>query len=187
MDVSTNCFLTLAPGVVRTPETDKVIFSLDSRLAMRGLKARVTSIKRTPEDQLRIIRDYCVKRGVANEFPEILYTRPVTGRDERPGYSTPIFYWQEAWSRLLSIGIIISPPLAAICLFDYFGKDGVNRKGKAIPPSPHFFGKAFDIGGGPNGIGDELSFIKAAASDPAVGIKKYTVERENNAIHIDVL
>jgi hypothetical protein len=187
MDLSRNRFLTLAPGVIQTPETDPVIYALDSRFAMRGVKARVTSIKRTPEDQLRIIRDYCVKKGVVNEFPEILFDRPVTGRDEVTGFLEPIYYWQRAWSRLLNIGVIINPPMGAKCLFDYINKEGVNKIGQIILPSPHFFGKSFDIGGGPNGIGDELDIVKMAAADPKVGIKKYVIERENNAIHIDVV
>lgn len=184
-DPSTNAYLTIASDAKRTPQTDPVIAYLDSKFAMLGIRAIVTSILRTPEQQLKIIRDYCIKRGVTTEYKEILQNRFFTDTIKLGSSYEDVYFWQPAWSKLLNIGVIINPPLAAKCLYDYVSR-GVNKKGTTISASTHFFGKAFDIGGGPKGVEEKLKVIKTSTDDPASGIKSFLVERENNAIHINV-
>jgi hypothetical protein len=84
--------------------------------------------------------------------------------------------------------VIINPPLGAVCLFDYY-KNGVNKKGLVIPPSAHFYGKAFDIGGGGGTDptpADELEVVsRAMGYDSTLGIKDFLLERANNCLHVN--
>lgn len=180
-DPSKNKFLKFFPGVVRTQSTDAVIFRLDKYFAAKQHVAYVTSIKRTAEDQLRTIKEYCVLNKIDKEFPEI---RTCGVSDKLPDGT---YAWQKAWSRLLNKGIIINPPLAAVVLFDYY-KNGKNKKGETIPPSGHFYGDCFDIGGKggkdltPN---DELEIISyAMGQDKDLGIESFLLERNNNCLHV---
>ena len=165
-------------GVRLTPIIEPVIIALDKYFEEANLKASVTSGERTSGDQLRIIRNYAEKYGVSKEFPEIL-TCGVLDRDE-----DKLFKWQKAWSRLLNIDIIVNPPLPAVCLFDYI-RNGVNKKGQQIGASPHYYGKAFDIGGGfDHDPTNELEVIKKAMGK-VKGLKGYLLERKQNCLHID--
>lgn len=184
-DPTNNKWLTLAPGVTRTPITDMVIVALEPTFAKRQHKATVTSILRKPEDQLRIIREECIKRGIDKEFPEIL----TCSVDSISNLKTGVYAWQGAWSRLLNKGFIVSPPKAAVVLFDYW-KNGKNKKGEIIQPSGHFLGTCFDIGGR-GGLddtpADEVEIISdAMAGNPKIGIRSFLLERKNNCLHINV-
>ena len=177
-----NKFLTVGKqsGVRLTPIIEPVIIALDKYFESDNLKASVTSGERTSGDQLRIIRNYAEKYGVSKEFPEIL-TCGVLDRDE-----TKLFKWQKAWSKLLNIGIIVNPPLPAVCLFDYI-RNGVNKKGQQIGASPHYYGKAFDIGGGfDHDPTNELEVIKKAMGK-VKGLKGYLLERKQNCLHVDCI
>lgn len=186
MNPENNKFLRLKPGVVRTLSTDIVIVKLDPYFEEKNQTAYVTSIRRLPEDQLRIIQSYARQYGVDKEFPEVINcevnSKIIVNTKE-------VYKWQRAWSRLLNKGVIINPPIAAECLFDYY-KNGVNKKGEIIQPSTHFYETAFDIGGmggedkTPN---DELEIISGAmAQDPNLGITSFLLERNNNCLHINV-
>ena len=180
-DSSKNKFLLLYPGVVRSPITDAVIFKLDKYFAAKQHVAYVTSIKRTAEDQLRTIKEYCILNKIDKEFPEI---RNCSVSNKLPDGT---YIWQKAWSRLLNKGVIINPPLAAVVLFDYY-KNGKNKKGEVIPPSGHFYGDCFDIGG-KGGIdltpNDELEVISyAMGQDKDLGIESFLLERNNNCLHV---
>lgn len=181
-----NKFLKLKPGVVRTYDTDIVIMKLDPYFEEKNHVAYVTSILRLPEDQLRIIQNYAKQYGVDAYYPEIIncevYSKIIANTKE-------VYSWQRAWSRLLNKGVIINPPLEAECLQDYY-KNGINKKGQIIPPSVHFLGKAFDIGGmgGEDKTpSDELEIISGAmAQDPDLGIKDFLLERQNNCLHCNI-
>lgn len=178
-----NKFLRLASGVVLAPVPDVVIAKLDRYFARANHTAWVTSVLRTPEQQLGVIRKYAVLKEVDKEYPEIL-TCKVEDKDANGVY----YKWQWAWSRLLNIGIIINPPVAAKCLFDYYRR-GVNMKGRIIPPSIHSSGLAFDIGGragvDPTPV-DELEIVTEAMSEePAIGIASLLLERGNNCLHVN--
>jgi hypothetical protein len=179
-DPTKNEWLKLRPNIIRGfEEVDKVIVRLDKYFGMFKHEAWVTSIVRLPSDQLRIIIDYANKHNIPVNFKV---------EDVEKKLPNGNYIWQETWSLLLNKGIIINPPIAAKVLHDYI-KNGENRKGQIIPPSPHFFGRCFDISGSSNGIDDELKIINSAITqDPILGklILKITPERVNNALHIDV-
>ncbi|MEM5810623.1 MAG: hypothetical protein QXP66_01835 [Candidatus Aenigmatarchaeota archaeon] len=182
LDPSENRFLIITKECIRTSITDPVIAKLDKYFARYNHKAFVTSILRTPSKQLEIIREYVILKGLDKEYPEILSCKV---EDKT---SDDLYVWQKAWSKLLNIGVIINPPIAARCLYDYW-RGGVNKKGELIPPSPHFFGNCFDIGGGGgknSSISDELSIITTAMNeDKKIGIRNIVLERENNCLHIN--
>lgn len=171
-------------GVRLTPIIEPVIIALDKYFEAANLTARVTSGERTSGDQLTIIRKYSTTYKVDKEFPEIL-TCGVMDKIDFQGKK--IFSWQQAWSKLLSINIIVNPPLPAACLFDYI-RDGVNKKGQIINHSPHYYGKAFDIGGGlDHDPTNELAVIKTAMFDKLKGLKGYLLERKQNCLHVDCI
>lgn len=185
MSAYDNKFLLVAKnsGVRLTPIIEPVIITLDKYFEAANLTARVTSGERTSGDQLTIIRKYSTAYKVDKEFPEIL-TCGVLDKIELPD-GRKIFKWQGAWSRLLSINIIVNPPLPAPCLFDYI-RDGINKKGQVIGHSPHYYGKAFDIGGGiDHDPTNELEVIKKALADKLKGLKGYLLERKQNCLHVD--
>lgn len=172
-----NKFLIVQAQVVLTPIIEPVITALDRYFEAANHKAMVTSGKRDPEDQLRIIRNYLTKKGLAEKYPEAM-TCGLQDKDTAGNY-----LWQMAWSNLLNVGIIINPPLRAKCLMDYTGKSGKNLKGVSLYPSVHFQGTAFDIGGAGNGIADEAAIVQKALDDKMAGLASTLVERENNCLH----
>jgi hypothetical protein len=173
-----NKFLTLGDKAVMTPVIEFVVCALEPFFAEAKLKAIVTSGKREPADQLRIIRQYLVKKGFDKTYPDAMTC------SVKEKYTDGNFKWQMAWSNLLNAGIVINPPVRAICLMDYINKVGVNRKGQFIEASNHFTGNAVNIGGGGNGVNDERKVIeKAMPHIPQ--IVSIVVERENNAIHLN--
>lgn len=179
MNVKDNKFLIVLPKVRLTPHIIPVIVRLDPYFERAQLKAFVTSGQRSSMDQLNTIIKYAKRHGVDKEFPEVLEALPAQKNGKE-------YVWQRAWSRLLNIGVIINPPFPAVALYDYIrGKE--NRKGKLIGHSPHYFGYAFDIGGGvDHNIDNEMAVIKQAWDERVEGLKGYLPERKNNCIHVDV-
>lgn len=180
-----NKWLIVRDSVKLTEHIDPVINALDSFFESFKLKSYVTSGLRTPEDQLRIIRSALVANRLADDYPEAFL-----GMDTRIPYHfdeiREIYGWQMGWSKLLSIGYIVNPPHDAIVLMDYIRPGSKeNKKGKMIYQSPHTRGTAFDIGGGKDGVDNELEVIKAATGK-IKGLRGYLLERNNNAIHVDV-
>lgn len=184
MGVEANKFLIVKRGVKLTPTIIPVIIALDKKFEEAGLKAYVTSGERTSEDQLTIIKKYAERyKQVQEEFPEIKTAQVLTKITLPDGIK--VFSWQRAWSRLLSMSVIINPPVPANAMFDYI-RNGVNKKGQQIGYSPHYYGKAFDVGGGlDHDITNELKVIEAAFKEGIAGFKGYLAERANNAIHCD--
>lgn len=183
--IDENNFLLIRRGVRLTSTIEPVIIALDKYFAEVELTAWVTSGERTLGDQLAIIRQYSSRYGVDKEFKEILTCDVMDKIDF--GNGKKIFTWQRAWSRLLNIGVIVNPPLPAKPLFDYI-RNGVNRKGIEIGYSPHYYGKAFDVGGGlDHNIANELAVIEKAFKDGLKGMKGFLAERKNNAIHVDCI
>lgn len=133
----------------------------------------VTSGVRTPEDSLRIIQTYLKKKDLARVYPEAMALTRI-GDFATDGK----YVWQKPWSHLLSLGVIINPPLPAECLMDYY-RNGKNKKGHKIYQSPHIRGTAFDLSGT-----DSEVIVKRLVEDKM--IRGYLVERENNCIHIDI-
>lgn len=175
MDSSRNEWLIVKSTVLLNEIIEPVIVGLDKYFGSYKLKAYVTSGERTSEMQLDVIRQYCQRYGVDKEYPEVM-TCSVLSRK-----------WETAWSKLLNIGVVINPPLPAKCLFDYY-RNGVNKKGQEIGHSPHYWGRAFDIGGGvDHDITNELNVVLKAIDNKLPGLKGYLPERKNNCLHIDCI
>lgn len=176
-----NKFLTVNSNAVLTEHIDPVIFLLDKEFEAAGVRARVTSGKRDPESQLRIIRTALVNHRLADDFPQAF--EPMEGKFVWEGKQ--VYNWQPGWSKLLNIGFVVNPPLAAECLMDYIRAGSTeNRKGKIIQPSPHFTGGSFDIGGGADGILQEADIIEKSKGK-VKGLKNFLLERNQNCVHCD--
>lgn len=177
-----NKWLVVNKNVVLTPHIDPVIYDLDAEFEAAQLKSYVTSGLRTPEDQLRIIRNALVTNRLANDYPEAFLA--IDHKVEYEGNT--IYGWQLGWSKLLNIGFIVNPPYDANVLMDYVRPGSKeNKKGKMIYQSPHTRGTSFDIGGGKDGLNNELEVIKGAMGK-VKGLKGYLLERNNNCLHCDV-
>lgn len=179
---SENKFLILGPNAIMTPIIEPVVVALDPYFEEAGLTAIAVSGLRNEDDQLRIIRDYLKKSGLASAYPEAMSG---TVKDRFVWKGTEVYNWQPGWSALLNKGYIINPPIKAICLFDYINKVGVNKKGLYIDESAHFFGTCVDIGGGKDGdVSNELKVINKAMPN-VKAIISIVIERNNNCIHLN--
>lgn len=183
MTAKDNKFLKLRDGVILTPATEPVIIALDKYFEKANTVAWVTSVKRTADDQLRIIRGELVKRKMDTKYPDAISK----GVNDKVTVDGKQYYaWQWGWSALLNVGFIVNPPIASICLMDYIS-GGVNKKGQLINTSPHIAGLAFNVGGGADGISgnvtNELAIIQKALDDKLKGLKSILAERNNNAVH----
>lgn len=187
MSSADNKFLRVKPGVILTPVLEAGAVELEKDFAAAGVVAWITSGKRGPEDQLRIIRGALVKLKLDAIYPEAFKC----GLQDKIQYQgKTVFAWQPGWSALLNAGFVVNPPLAAECLMDYYRPGStVNKKGKVIGMTPHWKGTALDIGGGPDGISgittNELSVMNKAMARKAKGLKGFLPEHGNNAIHCD--
>lgn len=186
-----NKYLVLNPGVVTTPIVEPVIVALDQYFQAAGMRAKVTRALDDARGQLRTIKKYLTRNALDKVFPEaMLCTNPA---DKIGQY----YVWQLAWSSLLNIGVIINPPLDAVCLMDYYGTTGKgsNRKGKLISHTPHMnpvsTGKGcFDIGGATgedSTIKDELEIVMKAFKKGIAGLINILPEHNNNCIHCDCI
>ncbi len=179
MGAKDNKWLVVNAGVVLTPTIEPVIIALDDYFKKHNLKAFVTSGLRDENDQLRVIRSYLKKKGLDSKYADAMTCKV---GDKLPDGT---YVWQMAWSNLLNIGVIINPAFRAMCLMNYV-RNGVNKKGSWIGQTPHASGKAFNVGGGNNGIMDELAVLQEAVDSKKIpGLKSFLAERENNALHVD--
>jgi hypothetical protein len=179
-------WLMVRDSVILTPIITPVILGMDLEFAEAKQTGIVTSGKRDPMKQLRIIQDYAIANHIDGEFPLIKSTSMVLTARVIFGTQT-VYWWQPAWSRLLNLGIIINPPLRAAQLFDQF-RDGkyYSLAGTMIDPSEHFDGTCFDVGDGldeDHTIEGELVVVRAALVKKLPGLKSITVERKQNCIH----
>lgn len=164
------------PDITTNELIDRTLINLEP-LVPKSVVLKITSGVRTPGDQLMIIAKYALVKGII--FPEF-EAGDVNSKVIIEGKL--LYKWQRTWSQLLNIGIIINPPLAAEVLFDYI-KNGKNKKGQIIQPSPHFTGRAFDIGGS-SGINKVIPILIEAVKQGI--IKDYLVERANNCLHVNL-
>lgn len=177
-----NKWLMLRSGVRLTEHIDPVIRALDIFFEAAGHKSYVTSGLRTPADQLRIIQNALVNHRLGDEYESAFQN--IGKKMQHEGKE--IYVWQLGWSKLLNLGFIVNPPYDAEVLMDYVRPgDTENRKGRMIYQSPHTRGMAFDIGGGPDGLNNELAVIKSAMGK-IKALRGYLLERNNNCLHVDV-
>ncbi len=181
MDVAQNKFLKVKRGVMLNEVIEPVIAYLDFEFEAGRVYGLVTRGESGAEEQLEIIRDYAATYGIQEEFPEIISSRVM----EKMNYDDKkIYTWQRAWSRLLHQGIIISPPMRAVCLFDYLLPSGENMKGKEMGISQHFFGKAFDIES-PSCLVKVMEVLSIAIEKKLPGLKSFSQERAGGCLHIN--
>ena len=179
MSVSDNKFLKVNSNVVLNPLIEKVILELDKHFEKANIKAVVTSGVRTAEDQLRIIKDYLKRNKMSADHPD---TMNCTVSDK---FANGNYKWQVGWSALLNKGIIINPPMRAILLMNYFGAGGKNRIGEYFNQTQHANGVCVDLGGGANGLNDEIAVVSEAKSD-IPEIVDWVIERQNNCLHLNL-
>ncbi len=175
------------PWVKSSPTIEVVLDGLEPFAAEAGVKMVITSGLRDPLDQLRVISGYADEHGVMMPGFD---PNDVHKRVTLPDLGKEVYAWQMTWSRLLHVGIIINPPLAAECLEDYIRPDGSNAKGQVIPGTPHGSGKCFDeqadgdLRDQVDEVVKKVEVLKAAKA-AGVPIKGWKIERKNNAIHVD--
>ena len=179
-------WLNYALGVRKTPAITRSVDLLNQYFD--GLSSEVTSGLRTPTDQLTIILKKMATHGLDNDFPEVKNCLG-SGIDyivHIDDINRDLFWWQRVWSKLLSIGDIVNPPVPAEVMFDYFRPgSSSNKKGEIIQISPHMHGLAFDIGAEANLLDRAKRVMKAYESGECF-IKSFLCERINNAVHVDV-
>jgi hypothetical protein len=188
MNALKNEWLLIRAGVILTPSIELVIVKLDEWFRQYQCRSYVTSGLRDPKSQFRIIQQAAISHGLVKEFPRII-SASIDSMMVYEEQSVPV--WLPVWSRLLSIGFLVNPPIAECCLFDYVHPEkGKIPAGTLIRPSPHFKGTAFDIGGRGESqdqtIQDELDILKLAFDSGTIHhLLSYTIERDNNALHCD--
>ncbi len=181
-----NKFLILKKGCIRSEATDEVIVALDTFFKLKKLKSFVTRIVATPEDQLKLIKDFLIREKLAQKYPAAMKSKP---EDKISNKLPSPYVWQKAWSNLLHIGILINPPLKAEVLMNYI-RDGKNKRGEIINPSYHETGLAFDIGGQYKGVeiinkvAEIIDNVKNKHHE--IGIRDFVIEHKNNCVHVDV-
>lgn len=187
--------LRIGPNAIINEPIRKTLLLLDKYFTFKKHSAVVTSGIRSPEDQLRIIKQYADKNNIT--FPEwdkyINLSPPtdlrlkvlITEDKMNPAIEGKrVYWWARVWSALLNKGIIISPIFTAEVLYDYY-KDGINKKGFILPPSNHIKGKAFDIDGSIPEY-NIVKFAMAIDSEVKKKIRSVLLERNNNCVHCNI-
>jgi len=124
------------PEAVLDDKQRKIIAAVDPHALAAGVTLTVTRGHSTPIKQLKTIE-------TAARANECLFSEFVPGnvhdqtRIWRGGKEMQAYLWQQTWSALLIKGIVINPPLAAICLEHYHRPNNEDMFGQIIYPSPH--------------------------------------------------
>jgi hypothetical protein len=163
--------------VVLTPYLESIVSQIEPHTGAHVV--RLTSGVRTALEQVGIIAYWALKMGV--NFPEF-DPHDLHGQTEIEGKL--LYRWQRTWSKLLNLGIIVNPPLAAVCLEDYI-VNGHNKKGEVIHESPHQKSTALDFVCD-EGVDVMLGIVKKAKV-AGVPIRGYRVERKQYCVHTDVV
>ena len=188
MPAKDNQWLKVKPGVVLTPIIEPVIVGLDRKFSEKSKVAWITSGMRDPAGQVKVIVDLALSHVLGNEF-DFLGSMTLETTIEFEGETVPA--WQVVWSRLLNLGVIVNPPATAKTLMDYNRVDEASGHlvlykppGYEIGASEHFQGTCADVGGGENGISDELEIVQAAiVAKDVPGLVNCVIERKNNCVH----
>lgn len=177
--------LMIAPNVKTTASIERTIALLDPYFV--DLTSVVTSGLRTPEDQLGIIIEKAERHGISKLFSEFVEHKGKPYAFKCNVEGEHLYWWQQAWSKLLEIQEIVNPPTKAECLFNYFRPGSkVNKKGRVIDISNHMRGLSFDIGGGTD-LDERYRLVHQAAQDGKCFIRDYLKEVVNNAVHLDLV
>ena len=183
-------WLSLGPGFIGTESLHRSISVVDS--SFYDLPSVVTSGLRTAEKQLAIIVEKVKRHDAGKDFFEwVSFNGNAPALTLKLDDGPELYWWQRSWSKLLSIGEIVNPPVPAKCLFDYWRpgdpKDAAhNKKGTEIGISRHMKGLSFDIGGGDN-LAERAKRVMRAKQGGKAFLKDFLVEHGNNAVHCDVV
>lgn len=175
-------WLLFEPGVRTTPAIERTVSIMDSYF--QAEQSHISSGLRTAAEQLRVIAEKALRHGIAGLFNEF---NPTIVQAKVDVEGQMLYTWQRTWSKVLSLGDIVNPPLPAVVLFDYWDtKDGVkiNKRGQEIGISPHMQGKSFDIKGGAS-IDEKAKRVVRAFNEGKCFMTGYRIEPVNNAIHVD--
>lgn len=174
----------ILPNVVTTQAILRTATAIDPY--MKGLEAKITSGKRTIEDQMRIIVQKVLRHGIDKVYHEWQENIGKPINEIVQVGNERLFFWQRAWSKLLNISDIVNPPIPAEVLFDYFRPgSSVNGKGRIIGLSPHMEGNAFDLAG--NDLTKLRQKIEFCKENSQSFIKDFLIEDVNNCAHIDCI
>lgn len=177
--------ITIRPTAVLDDKQKQVIYNIQPFTV--GMDLEVTRGHSSPLEQLNTIEAFAVKNNCRfSEFKSgNLYDDVDIWID---GEKKRVYCWQQTWSMLLHKGVIVNPPIAAECLFEYINAAGINRKGELIPPSPHIMRDPIDFSARVNGT-PNMAFVakilnRAKAS--GAGIRFVKQEPKNGCVHIDL-
>lgn len=177
-------WLTYRDNVKKTPAITRAVSLLDHYF--EGESSEITSGWRAPMDQVRIIQEKAKRHGIHTEFPEFMAMSMREPEIMELIDGKPLYWWQRTWSKLLSIGDIVNPPIPAEVLFDYVRPgSSENKKGTTIGISPHQRGLAFDVGGGTN-LTEKAKRVMRAKQEGNCFLVNFLVEHTNNAVHCDI-
>lgn len=181
----------IKPGADLDDKQKRVIARIQPFTASAAVTLTVTRGHDSPLGQLATIEDYARRHDcLFLEFrPGELYEKHTVWLD---GKQKEVYLWQQTWSMLLHKGVIINPPLAAECLFDYFAP-GRNKKGEIILPSPHILSDPLDFSGRVDRhMKTErvdialVAAILTKAKNAGAGIRAIKPEPANVCVHIDL-
>jgi hypothetical protein len=160
-------------------------------LACGDHRITVTRGHSTPQEQFEILSRFGGDHGCFS--PEFLPDGPLDLKINIPPIGL-VYHWQRTWSRLLHLGVVVNPPLPAICLDDYTRPSGEKMQGKLVHESTHISGQAngcwpIDFSAKVNGVVnfELVRDILATAQAASAGIKEIKVEHGNGCVHIDTI
>jgi len=109
------------------------------------------------------------------------------------------YVWQDVWSRELTEGFMVAPPVDAKCKYDYkrplsSGEFEAIRAGSVRLASGHFYND-FDISGRAgkqtaaqaNSIDDEMLVMREAMKRGIKNMISITPEKVNGAVHVNLI
>lgn len=154
--------IAIRAGVVLTTQLEKLVQELDGYFRNAGLAVTLTSGLRSPEDQLRIIRNAAIEHGIHLKYPSI-QTATVENVES----------WLGAWDELRHrVGFEVLPPRSACSRI---------KPGLCKNPSPHMRGEAFDLAGADL---DRIADVVRGYCAQRGGIRQILIERVNGAVHV---
>ncbi|RZL87349.1 MAG: hypothetical protein EOP82_26505 [Variovorax sp.] len=157
-------FITIASGARLTPQIEAVVKALDAHFRSANLKVMLSSGYRSPQDQLRLIREQAIKRGLDRLYPSITTATVENGES-----------WIGAWDDLLHRQkYIINPPVPT---------ESRIVPGKTYGASPHSTGLAFDLS---RADLDRIAGVVRGYCQQGGPIRQILVERRNGAVHVGI-
>ena len=193
-------------GAVLDDHQKRVVYRIQEHTVPAGVTLTVTRGHSSPGAQLKYIERLAREHNcLFSEFvPGNLHDQT---RIWRGGKELQVYLWQQSWSALLMKGIVVNPPLAAVCLEHYIRPTSEDMFMKIMYASPHIkelptaeqikdgdfvpcpidFSARIDRGTNAervdlNGVVEILTTAKKAGA----GIRFIKPEPQNVCVHIDL-